>query len=94
MLTTFQLVASAVFVAVAVAAYRNEIFSLLKKLLPAKYSAAVPDPSPAVLYVRDLVAIAELRDKLFAENCAEGVEACTNLLRVIVEKTQPPKVEG
>lgn len=94
MLTTFQLVAFVVFVAVTLTAYRNEIFALLKKLLPAKFSAAVPDPSPAVVYVKELVAIAELRDKLAGDSCAEGVEACTNLLRVIVEKTQPTKVAG
>jgi hypothetical protein len=39
--------------------------------------------------VGDIVAITELRDKLEAENCPEGVEACTALLRVIVEHRMP-----
>lgn len=85
MLTHFQLAAIGLFVVIAAVAYRAELLALLKKLVPSKLM------SPAVVYVREMVAIAELRDKLSADNCAEGVDACTNLLRVMVEKTYPPK---
>jgi hypothetical protein len=37
------------------------------------------------------VSVTELRDKLAAEDCPEGVDACTNLLRVIVEHIPPAK---
>lgn len=39
----------------------------------------------AVALVDDLVVISKLRDKLASENCPAGADACTALLRVLVE---------
>ncbi len=84
-MTNFQLICGSVFLVLAFAAYRKEIASLLP-------APRLPDPevepSIAVTIVNDLISVTELRDKLAAENCPEGVEACTALLRVIVEHTQ------
>jgi len=89
-MTTFQLVSVVLFLVVAAAAYRNELARLLAKLVARKANDAAPvKPSIALTIVGDLVSVTELRDKLASENCPEGVEACTNLLRVIVEQTKP-----
>lgn len=91
-MTTFQLVAVGLFAVVAAAAYRKELLGLLSRVrVPA--SPAVK-PSIAITIVNDLISVTELRDKLAAENCPEGVEACTNLLRVIVEQTKPATNAG
>lgn len=92
-MTPFQLVAAAVFAVVAVAAYRNELLAMVKKLWPKKSGLDVKQ-SIAVTIVSDLLSVTELRDKLAAEDCEEGVDACTNLLRVIVEQTRPTKQAG
>lgn len=81
-MTTFQLVMLGLFLVVLAAAYRKDLLTLLTRR-----SAAAPQ-SIALTIVGDLVSVTELRDKLAAENCPEGVEACTALLRVIVEHTQ------
>jgi hypothetical protein len=47
--------------------------------------------SIAVSLVDDILSVTQLRDRLAAEGCEEGVEACTVLLRVIVEYQQPSK---
>lgn len=92
-MTQFQLVAAGIFVALLVLAYRKEILSFVCRTVGAGAAKpAVPDievePSIAITIVNDLISVTELRDKLAAENCAEGVEACTALLRVIVEHTK------
>lgn len=89
-MTNFQLLSLGLFVAMAAVAYRGDLLKLVKRLkTPA--SAATVSTSIAVTIVNDLIAITELRDKLAAEDCPEGVDACTNLLRVIVEQTKPSK---
>ena len=90
-MTTFQLIALGLFVVLAGVAYRNELAKLVARLIgrASKPAAPAAAPSIALTIVNDLIAVTELRDKLAAENCAEGVEACTNLLRVIVEQTRP-----
>lgn len=94
-MTTFQLVSFGLFVVLAVAAYRREIvafFVSLGHIFPERVPAAPGGPpSIAIAIVEDIVNITELRDKLAAQNCAEGVEACTVLLRVIVEHEHPVK---
>jgi ABC-type antimicrobial peptide transport system ATPase subunit len=70
------------FAVVVVAAYRKELLGLLTR------RNRSTEQSIALTIVNDLVAVTELRDKLAAENCPQGVEACTALLRVIVEHTQ------
>jgi class 3 adenylate cyclase len=89
-MTAFQVVASVVFVVVLLMAYRKQLASFLTKTVGV---AAAPEVqhSIAVMLVNDIVAVTNLRDKLSAEDCPEGVEACTNLLRVIVEHKQPSK---
>ena len=89
-MTQFQLGALALFTVVAVATYRTELLALVKKLVAGRSPAAV-QKSIAVTIVEDLLSVTELRDKLAAEECEDGVEACTNLLRVIVEQTKPTK---
>lgn len=89
-MTQFQLMATTAFVAVALFAYRNELLALVKKVTKTRNPLDVQS-SIAVTIVSDLLSVTELRDKLAAEDCPEGVEACTNLLRVIVEQTKPTK---
>lgn len=89
-MTTFQLLAVVSFLAVAAVAYRKELLKLLSRTAVANPPATV-ETSIALTIVKDLISVTELRDKLAAEDCDEGVEACTNLLRVIVEQTKPAK---
>jgi hypothetical protein len=89
-MTQFQVLALALFSVVVAAAYRNELLAVVKKLT-AKKSGLTVQSSIAATIVSDLLSVTELRDKLAAEDCPDGVEACTNLLRVIVEQTKPTK---
>jgi hypothetical protein len=91
-MTSFQLFSAALFVVLAVVAYRKEIATRLKWVRPTLV-AATPNvqSSIAVPLVEDIMAVTKLRDKLAAEGCKEGVDACTALLRVIVEYEQPSK---
>jgi hypothetical protein len=82
-MTTFQLVAAGVFVVLLAVAYRKELLALLSRR-----TVSSQEQSIALTIVNDLVSVTELRDKLAAENCPEGVDACTALLRVIVEHTK------
>lgn len=91
-MTNFQLVSLGVAVGVLAVVYRNELLTAVKRLV-GKTGLNVK-PSIAVTIVRDLISVTELRDKLAAEDCPEGVQACTNLLRVIVEQSQPTKTAG
>jgi len=91
-MTPFQLVSLILFLSLAIAAYWQPLAQLLRRVTTfAQPAAAAVKPSVARTIVDDLLAVTELRDKLAAEDCAEGVEACTNLLRVIVEQTKPAK---
>lgn len=87
-MSNFQLVALGVFAGLVAVAYRKELFSLVSRISGRSGSKTVAAPSIAIAIVNDLISVTELRDKLAAENCPEGVEACTALLRVIVEHTQ------
>ena len=93
-MTTFQLISFLVFLGAAAVGYRKELVALAQRLKVAPTTDDGVKQSIAVTIVNDLIAITELRDKLAAEDCPEGVEACTNLLRVIVEQTKPAKVGG
>lgn len=92
-MTSFQLLMAAVFAVVAVAAYRKELVALVGGVVKKQSGLDVKD-SIAVTIVDDLLSVTRLRDKLAAEDCPEGVDACTNLLRVIVEQTKPTKADG
>lgn len=91
-MTNFQLLAFGAFVSVTAVAYRKELLAFVRGLL-ARGGIAAPrvNKSIAVTIVDDLVSVTELRDKLASEDCPQGVEACTNLLRVIVEHIPPAK---
>lgn len=91
-MTNFQLISLGVALGAVAVVYRNELASLVKRLI-GKTGLNVK-PSIAVTIVKELISVTELRDKLAAEGCPEGVQACTNLLRVIVEQSQPTKTAG
>lgn len=96
-MTTVQIVLVGLFVLSLLAAYSTPILKAVRGVLPSGVKLPrrepVPEvkPSIAVVLVDDILAITELRDRLTAEGCSEGVEACTTLLRVIVEYKQPSK---
>lgn len=93
----FQIGLAVLFAVSLVVAYRAQIIGAVRAILPQAGSVTRRDsapevkPSIAVVLVDDILAITELRDRLTAEGCVDGVEACTTLLRVIVEYTQPSK---
>jgi hypothetical protein len=94
-MTTFQLICAALFAVTLLATYRKELLAKLRGVhisekTPAPNAPTVHD-SIAVPLVEDILAVTKLRDKLAAEDCKAGVEACTALLRVIVEYEQPSK---
>jgi hypothetical protein len=89
-MTTFQIVAGVLFVLTLAAAYGKQLASFVPKFV-AKAGGVEVQQSIAVPLVNDILAVTELRDRLAAEGCEDGVEACTTLLRVIVEYKQPTK---
>jgi hypothetical protein len=92
-MTQFQLVCAAVFVMAALVVYRKALAAGVRNLLRASRPSTAPvvQPSIAVNLVNDIVSVTQLRDRLTAEGCQEGVDACTVLLRVIVEFREPSK---
>jgi len=92
-MTNFQLLCAAVFAAACLVVYRTQLVACVRALLGHRQNSDVPvvQPSIAVNLVNDIVAVTQLRDRLAAEQCKDGVEACTVLLRVIVEFQQPSK---
>ena len=89
-MNTVQTALAVLFVLVLVVTYRDTLLKLWRKTGATSTATARPE-SIAVPLVDDLVAVTKLRDKLAAEGCDAGVEACTALLRVIVEYEQPTK---
>lgn len=91
-MTTFQLAAAGFFVVILLLVYYKNILGFVCRTAGGTKVEVLDDaavePSIAVTIVNDLISVTELRDKLSAENCPDGVEACTNLLRVIVEHTK------
>jgi hypothetical protein len=92
-MTEFQLICAALFVAAGLLVYRAQVSAFVRSLVGSRAKSDVPvvQPSIAVNLVDDIVAVTNLRDRLAAEECKEGVDACTVLLRVIVEFQQPSK---
>jgi len=91
-MTQFQLICAAVFAAAVLVVYRAQLLACVQGLFGLRRaSAPVVQPSIAVNLVNDIVAVTRLRDRLSAEDCKEGVDACTVLLRVIVEFQEPSK---
>jgi hypothetical protein len=92
-MTEFQLICAALFIAAGLLVYRTQVFAFVRALTSSRQASAAPvvQASIAVSLVNDIVAVTNLRDRLAAEECKEGVDACTVLLRVIVEFQQPSK---
>lgn len=92
-MTTFQLIGLVLFLVALAFVYRTQLVNGVKTLLGKQ--TVLPDfhvdTSVALTIVPDIVAVTKLRDKLAAEDCQEGVDACTQLLRVIVEHQTPAK---
>lgn len=86
-MSTFQLIALVCFIGLTLVVFGRDVLNALRKLGGKVAPSATP--SIAVGLVDELISVTELRDKLAAEGCREGVEACTTLLRVIVEHQQP-----
>jgi hypothetical protein len=88
-MNTVQLVLAGLFVVALAVTYRDKLLSLIRRA--DKTVTGGVTASIAVPLVDDIIAVTKLRDKLAAEGCGAGVEACTSLLRVIVEYEQPSK---
>lgn len=90
-MTMFQIAALAFFGVVLAVNYRSQLVALVARLskkavVPAPVVPAPPPPSqPALNLVNDLLLINDLRERLDSVGCQEGVDACTILLRVMIE---------
>lgn len=91
-MTTFQLLAIC-FLGVSVgAAYGKELVAAVRKYGTPASAPVKPAPvsTPAATNcVNDMITVAEMRDRLRAIGCTEGVDACTYLLKVLVEFKYP-----
>lgn len=81
-MTSFQLFSFVAFLVTIVAAYFPQIKSWLGKI---KLRPAATAQTSNQTMVTDMVTVAELRDRLANLGCNDGVDACTVLLRVMVE---------
>lgn len=96
-MTSFQLLSSVVFAGLIVAAYGKDIYATLKTWLakvprPAVVVPTPPTPAPSnnvKEVVDDLVTVAALRDRFAADGCTEGVDACSLLLKIIIDYKHP-----
>jgi hypothetical protein len=90
-MTTFQFISLLVFGGAVVAAYGKDIFAWVRARVPALPSVPeVPEPSDNVQsVVGDLVTVAALRDKFAATGCQDGVDACSILLKIIIDHRHP-----
>jgi hypothetical protein len=86
----FQVIITVLFLASLALAYGANLLKLANKL-SGKTAGPAVQPSIAISLVDDIRSVTQLRDRLAAEGCAEGVDACTVLLRVIVEYQEPSK---
>lgn len=88
-MTPFQLLAVALFAVALLAAYGKDIIekarALLKRVPTVVPAPVKPGPAHSQELVSDLVTVSELRDRLAAQGCKDGADACTLLLRILVE---------
>lgn len=90
-MTQFQMVALGLFGVAVVVAYGREVLSRVKSAVTSAGKVvvssvdAVTSVDAAKQRVNDLVTVTELRDRLAAVNCTNGVEACTLLLRAMID---------
>lgn len=93
-MTQFQLVCAGIFAVAVALVYRGKLLAGVRAWLwlpPASFAVPEVQQSVAVALVKDILSVTQLRDKLAAEQCTDGVEACTVLLRVLVEYKEPSK---
>jgi hypothetical protein len=95
-MTGFQKLALIAFAAVVLSTYGKDIYAWLKARLaavklPVTPTAPVsPDNTPGdVMLVDELLDIAALRQYFEQAKCAEGVAACSNLLKILIDHTHP-----
>ena len=97
-MTTFQLAATGLLLVALAINYGRQIRNALQALIsrvhlpptahvvPAAVPVATPAVPPSTAYtVNDLVTVTALRDRLAAIGCAEGVDACKMLIRIMIE---------
>ena len=91
-MTGFQLLCVLLFAGVVLAAYGKDIYGWLKARapqLPVPGPAAPANkPTPAVL-VDELLDISALRERLAAAGCKDGAEACSLLLKILIDHKHP-----
>jgi hypothetical protein len=89
-MTGFQKLALLLFAAVVLFSYGKDIYAWLKLKLASVQLPAVPGrPAVANDVVGDLVTVAGMRDRLAAEGCREGADACSALLKVLIDHKHP-----
>jgi len=84
-MTFFQLAALGFFGVAVAANYRVQIGDAVRTLWRRIPATATTTNKTNKTLVQDLMTIDDLRDRLAAMNCKEGVDACTILLRVMIE---------
>jgi hypothetical protein len=91
-MTTFQLLCLVLFAGVVFAAYGKDIYGWLKARLPKPpepVGPAAPNTPTGDILVDELLDIAALREYFEQAGCAEGVEACSLLLRILIDHKHP-----
>lgn len=90
-MTQFQMLALLLFVVMVVLAYGATLWAYVKNALQA-VTAVVPSlptpeapPRSARRRVDDMIVVTDLRDRLDEAGCAPGVDACTLLLRAMID---------
>jgi hypothetical protein len=87
-MTPIQVGLVVAFLASLIVTYRKQIAAFAGKHVVGRTGAK---SSIAVELVDDILAVTQLRDRLAEEGYQEGVDACTVLLRVIVEHNHSTK---
>lgn len=97
-MSQFQIVAVVIFVVMVLVAYGSVLSNYVIQLLRAA-GGAVSQSVDGVLSVdvsrqrvNDMVLVAELRNRLAEVGCTTGVDACTLLLKAIIE--HPDHADG
>jgi hypothetical protein len=90
-MTAFQFLSLGLFLVALAGAYGKDILAAVRTRVPALPTLPAPaKPQPGIKdSVNDMITVAELRDRLRVANCKDGVDACTYLLKVLVEFQYP-----
>jgi hypothetical protein len=91
-MTLFQITALVFFGVVLFVSYRAHALAAIRNLW-SQVPGTTAAKRPVVNLVQDLMTIDNLRNRLTALGCKEGADACTTLLKVMIEfDYQAPKV--